>query len=65
MFCKYCGKEITDDSRFCKFCGNLIEEQDCVTTNDEPTIENRQKVEVVLSTDDSSPVQVELTHKPI
>lgn len=24
MFCKYCGKEITDDSCFCKFCGKSL-----------------------------------------
>lgn len=24
MFCKYCGKEIEDDSKFCKFCGNAL-----------------------------------------
>ncbi len=24
MFCKHCGKEIDDDSKFCRFCGNEL-----------------------------------------
>ena len=24
MYCKHCGKEISDDSRFCRFCGKLL-----------------------------------------
>lgn len=24
MYCKHCGKEIADDSKFCKFCGNGV-----------------------------------------
>ena len=27
MFCKHCGKEIADDSKFCAFCGTNIEEK--------------------------------------
>lgn len=27
MFCKYCGKEIADDSVFCQYCGKQLEEQ--------------------------------------
>ena len=26
MYCKHCGKEIADDSRFCKYCGQSVEE---------------------------------------
>lgn len=25
MYCKYCGKEIADDSKFCSNCGNALE----------------------------------------
>ena len=25
MYCKYCGKQIADDSRFCQHCGEKIE----------------------------------------
>lgn len=28
MFCKYCGKEISDDSIYCKHCGTLQDPQD-------------------------------------
>jgi len=28
MFCKYCGREITDDSKFCEFCGNMIQRRE-------------------------------------
>lgn len=26
MFCKYCGKEIDDNSKFCQYCGKVLEE---------------------------------------
>ena len=26
MYCKYCGKEISEDSRFCRHCGKALEE---------------------------------------
>lgn len=26
MYCKHCGKEISDDSRFCNHCGKALEE---------------------------------------
>lgn len=26
MFCRYCGKQIIDDSTFCPFCGKLLDE---------------------------------------
>lgn len=26
MFCKYCGKEIDDNSKFCQYCGKALEE---------------------------------------
>ncbi len=25
MYCKHCGKEITDDSKFCRYCGKSQE----------------------------------------
>lgn len=27
MFCKYCGKEIDDNSKFCQYCGKALKEQ--------------------------------------
>lgn len=26
MFCKYCGKEVSNDSVFCKYCGKKLDE---------------------------------------
>lgn len=30
MFCRYCGKEIEEDSYFCKYCGKNIEKIDSI-----------------------------------
>lgn len=30
MYCKNCGKQIADDSKFCKYCGTLVD--DSMTT---------------------------------
>lgn len=27
MYCKYCGKEITDDALFCQYCGGSLQER--------------------------------------
>ncbi len=27
MYCKFCGREIADDSKFCEFCGELVQKQ--------------------------------------
>ena len=36
MYCKHCGKEIADDSRFCQHCGrNLDAFYDCLTEQTE------------------------------
>lgn len=31
MYCKFCGKEISDDSIYCKYCGRLQDVQDIAT----------------------------------
>lgn len=70
MYCKYCGKEIADDSRFCKYCGKVVEEvegeivETPTETSKEDVVEP-QKVEAVLSTNDDQPVQVEISRKAI
>jgi len=28
IFCKYCGKELPDNSKFCRFCGNKLSKTD-------------------------------------
>lgn len=42
MYCKHCGKEIADDSKFCKFCGNGVADssnQESSTPKPSPTNE--------------------------
>jgi ABC-type dipeptide/oligopeptide/nickel transport system permease component len=39
MFCKYCGKQIDDDSTFCKHCGkSLVEKKKIVVEFNKPKI---------------------------
>ena len=38
MYCKFCGKEIDDDSKFCKHCGKQLEENK-ITKVDDNTID--------------------------
>lgn len=46
MFCRYCGKELEDDSRFCSKCGKqLVEEINVVTNNNS----NSKKIDTVKS----------------
>lgn len=56
MYCKHCGKEIADDSKFCRYCGNP---QDSIN-EDKPT-------EQIVSKDNQSEsptIKVEVvTHK--
>ena len=35
MFCKYCGAEVIDESRFCSKCGKELVEEQKKTSNDE------------------------------
>ncbi len=32
MFCKYCGKEILEESKFCRFCGKKLVEETVVNS---------------------------------
>ena len=36
MFCKNCGKQIDDSSRFCKYCGSNVLDENNSLTSDEP-----------------------------
>lgn len=79
MYCKHCGKEIDQDSRFCRFCGKVVEEtkqiQDVhIDTISQKTHNSEQesylfpsnkKVEVSLSTNKKQPMQVEVARKSI
>ncbi len=60
MFCRFCGKEINNDSKFCLYCGkNLTNEEVNETTNDiNTTIEPAQQV------NDTSPNTEEKSSNP-
>ena len=48
MFCKNCGKQISNDSRFCRYCGTLVEElEDVNIENNVKTTVQNQVVEPV------------------
>lgn len=45
MYCKHCGKEIADDSKFCRHCGGM--QDDSTTTNqrqETSDVENKENV---------------------
>lgn len=70
MYCKHCGKQISDDSTFCQFCGGRV---DIISTsvpqksNDTDTEEDNKSSaaspEVIVSTKESSPLKVEVSKK--
>ena len=70
MYCKYCGKQIADDSTFCQYCGGKLDER---TNNGEqshieepvdPKAEtNTPAQEVVVTTKEAKPIQVEVSKK--
>lgn len=79
MYCKYCGKEISEDSIFCKFCGEVVAESsplvelssadgrenisECVDLKSIPLRNNQ--VDVILSTKEDAPVKVEISRKEL
>lgn len=66
MYCKYCGKQIADDSTFCQYCGGklLTQQTDDITTVEEQSLEsNKEKQEIVLTTKEDTAFQVEITNK--
>lgn len=74
MYCKYCGKQIADDSTSCQYCGGkvdvpVVEPQEATTVQEEPATESNKLAqtaqEVVVSTKDRSALQVEITKKSV
>lgn len=60
MYCKNCGKQIADDSKFCKYCGTLVD--DSMTTNDNSN-EIKAEAEIVVSAQEDSSLKVEIKKK--
>ena len=48
MYCKHCGKEIADDSKFCQHCGGKQEDSFASPTNNEVRSEEPKKQENVI-----------------
>ena len=48
MYCKHCGKEIADDSKFCQHCGGKQEDSFASQTNNEVRSEEPKKQEKVI-----------------
>ena len=52
MFCKECGKEIADDSKFCQYCGTKFEKEEKIEEKMQENIEEKnasdKKVEDIL-----------------
>ena len=59
MYCKKCGKQIADNSKFCKYCGTLVDESlETDSTND--SIQTDTRSEIIVSTKEESPVKIEI-----
>ena len=69
MYCKHCGKQIADDSTFCQYCGGKV--MNGSPTQDSSIIlpvkgDNKSEEstpEVVISTKEANPIQVEFSKK--
>ncbi len=72
MYCKHCGKQISDDSTFCQYCGDKVdtmfidETTERINSTSTPNTEDKSvenALEVVKSTKEESPIQVEVSRK--
>ena len=71
MYCKHCEKQIADDSTFCQYCGGKVDapaqeskEDSVVEQVEKPTETEQQPAqEVVVTTKESQPIQVEVSKK--
>ena len=45
MYCKNCGSQIDDDSKFCDKCGQTISKNEEKNINVEQNVENKLNVE--------------------
>lgn len=57
MFCRFCGKEILDDSKFCQFCGSLVNE---IGDTANMTTQQTQSINCIVSNTPSEPLRIEL-----
>ena len=62
MFCKNCGKQISDDSRFCRYCGTLVEELEDV--NIENNVKTTVQNQVVEPVKEEPTLKIEVIKQP-
>ena len=63
MYCKKCGKQISDDSKYCKHCGILVDETVPANNADIPTTTQELKPDVVVTSRENAPVKIEISKK--
>ena len=61
MYCKKCGKQISDDSKYCKYCGILVDETVPANNTDIATTTQELKSEVVVTSKENAPVKIEIS----
>lgn len=61
MYCKKCGKQISDDSKYCKYCGILVDETIPANNTDISTTTQKLKSEVVVESKENAPVKIEIS----
>lgn len=57
MFCRFCGKEILDDSKFCQFCGSPVNE---IGDTAKVMTQQTQSIDCIVSNTPNEPLRIEL-----
>lgn len=59
MYCKHCGKEIADDSKFCRYCGTDLSEHDSIVSEstDNDVDASSDNVSNFISSDGTSSIE--------
>lgn len=59
MYCKHCGKEIADDSKFCRYCGTDLSEHDPIVSEstDNDADASSDNVSNFISSDETSSIE--------
>ena len=69
MYCKHCGKQITDDSSFCQYCGKtvidepLLQKSSTILPVNNKNFSEESTSEVIIVTQKANPIQVEVSKK--
>ena len=62
MFCRFCGKEILDDSKFCQFCGSPVNE---IGDTAKVMTQQTQSIDCIVSNTPNEPLRIELIKRKI